>query len=577
MNKLNKSNILIYIFITVAGLSCSKRPDFEIHNDQMQVLIKAGSDSISAKEHFPDKDVRNYLHNEFDEFYKNRSYELAWLDFHQPENQSDELLEALDASSTHGLYDKTYNTGKIEHLLSDLYDINSKKERRKKWRKLLKSKGDKKVLHEEDTARFQKIARLDFLLTASYLTYASHLLSGRIDPNEEEEWFASRREKDLSEHLQAAIEKGDIKESLQNLAPSHEQYVALRDYLIHFQAAGADFPEVIKNISPGDTGEQVLHAKKRLSYWKNIDPGLNDSLIYNATMEEAVKQFQQINGLQASGRIDQPTRELLNLPVSYWIGKVQTNMERMRWVQDEGFGKRYILVNIPAYQLKVINGGDVDMEMKIIVGTEYNKTPIFSDTLSYIVFNPTWTVPQSIATEEMLPGIKQAPEEYLEKRNLTLYDSWSPKAKPIDPEEVDWSDIDSTNWSFRLVEEPGPANALGHIKFMMPNNQAIYLHDTPTGHLFSEEDRTFSHGCIRLEKPYALVEYLLDMDREQIMRKIETGETANMTLEEKMPVHIVYWSAWVDETGMINFRKDIYRHDKKHQKQIREKEEAIIS
>ncbi|WP_185113948.1 L,D-transpeptidase family protein [Fulvivirga imtechensis] len=547
----------------------------------MQSLIKLGSDSISAQAHFPDEDVRKYLHNEFNEFYESRDYNVAWLDFHQPRHQADELLEALDAAPEHGLSQKTYSIAEIEELLNNLYEIDSKKERRKKWRKLIKSKKYKEELQEADTLRFKKIAQLDFLLTASYLTYASHLLAGRIDPNEEKHWFASRREKDLSVHLEEALNKNEIKASLEALAPAHDQYKALQEYLVHLiNTEKKEVPQVEQNLKPGDKGEGVKHAKVRLSFWKNLDPDMKDSTSYNDQMQKAMNDFQEMNGLTATGLIDKVTRELLNHPRSYWIEKIETNMERLRWFQGEGFGDQYILINIPAYELKVINKGDVEMKMKVIIGTEYNRTPVFSDTLEYIDFNPTWTVPKSIAVKEMLPAMREAPNEYLNKRNLKLYDSWHANAKPLDEKEIkkiDWDEVDSTNWKYRLVEDPGPANALGRIKFMMPNNEAIYLHDTPTGHLFDRADRTFSHGCIRLEKPIDLALYLLDWDKEKVLKRIKEEKTSTAVLRHQMPVHIVYLSCWVDENGRINFRKDVYSYDQEHLKRILQKEKSVIS
>lgn len=566
---------LLIFFICLTLFSCSNKTDFEIKNDKIRSLIKIGSDSINAQTHFPDKDVRNYLHGEFDDFYKEREYNLAWLNFEEPEKQADELLEALDNAAENGLKPENYDTKEIEELLSSIYNIESRKMRRKKWRrKLIKTKKFKEKMQEEDTVRFKDIAQLDFLLTASYLTYSSHLLSGRIDPNEKEEWFAPRRKKDLSEHLAKALKKNEIKESLQELEPTHKQYALLRDYLIYLrQALNNDIPEIGQPLQANDQGYEVVKAKKRLALWKNIGINLEDSSVYDKSTTEAVKRFQTINGLEPTGEIDPKTLVLLNKPLPYWINKIETNMERMRWLQQD-FGDQYILVNIPAYQLKVMHKKEAVLSMKVIVGTNYKKTPVFSDTLEYVVFNPTWTVPTEIAIEEMLPRIKKE-KDYLESRNLQLYDGWSIDAEQLKQKDVDWDDIDSTNWTFRIVEAPGPTNSLGRIKFMMPNSQFIYLHDTPAYHLFSRKERTFSHGCIRVEKPLELAEYVLGWDRKKINKYIDSEKTQNVILDEEIPVHIVYWSAWVDENGLINFRDDIYHHDQTHQKKIQLKEKII--
>ena len=543
-------------------------------------MIKVGSDSINAKTFFPDKNVRNYLHTEFNKFYASNDYNLAWLDFMEPQDQADELLEALDMAEQHGLKEEYYNLSEIENLLGSLYNIESKKERRKKWRKkLVKTKEFKEELREQDTLRFEDIARLDFLLTASYLTYGSHLLSGRIDPNEKEEWFAPRRQAKLAENLSEALKSKDIKSTLEELAPSHRQYGLLRDALNDLRAAANDSiqtPLVSKILKMKDSGEDVQHLRTRLAKWKAIDSdAANEASTYDEKTAEAVKTFQRMNGIKESGEVDKETLALINKPLDHWISIIETNMERLRWTQQD-FGDEYILVNIPAYSLEVMKGSDAKLKMKVIVGTNYKKTPVFSDSLEYITINPTWTVPDEIAVEEMLPGIRKD-DQYLAKRNFELYDSWDRDAEPIAQEDVDWDDVNENNWKYRIVEPAGPENSLGRIKFMMPNSEFIYLHDTPSRYLFARDDRNFSHGCIRIEKPIALAEYLLGWDQDKVNEHIKNKETKNVPLDRKVPVHIVYWSAWVDDSGLLNFREDVYHHDRTHQKELDVKDKVLAS
>ncbi|MBL6445184.1 L,D-transpeptidase family protein [Fulvivirga sp. 29W222] len=570
-----RQTIIYLAYACISLFACTNETEFEIKNDKIRSLIKVGSDSINAQAYFPDRDVRNYLHGEFNDFYKEREYNLAWLNFDEPEKWADELLEALDSAPEHGLRSESYETKKIEELLNSIYNIESQKEKRKKWRKkLIKTKKFKEKMREEDTVRFKDIAQLDFLLTASYLTYGSHLLSGRIDPNEKEEWFAPRRKNNLSEHLTNAIEQNDIKGSLHALEPSLKQYTLLQEYLIHIRKIlNRPIAEIQQPLRPDDKSYEVVKAKKRLTFLKDIEISMNDSAFYDKSTIDAVRQFQHINGLEETGEIDQRTLSLLNKPLSYWIDKIETNMERMRWLQRD-FEDEYILINIPAYELKVMRKNNVALSMKVIVGTRYKKTPVFSDTIEYVVFNPSWTVPTKIAIEDMLPRLKKE-DDYLSTRNLRLYEGWSVNAKELQQKDVDWDCVDSSNWKYRIVQAPGPKNSLGRIKFMMPNSQFIYLHDTPAHHLFSLKERSFSHGCIRVEKPLELAELILNWDRKKTVRYLEAEITQSVVLKNKLPVHIVYWSAWVSEDGIINFRDDIYNHDQDQQKKIKQKEKII--
>jgi murein L,D-transpeptidase YcbB/YkuD len=213
--------------------------------------------------------------------------------------------------------------------------------------------------------------------------------------------------------------------------------------------------------------------------------------------------------------------------------------------------------------------------MRVIVGKEYASTPVFSDTLEYIVFNPDWTVPLSIAQKEILPVLQKNPD-YLEKNNMAVYETWNEKdTAALDPYATDWSQFTPETFNYRIVQKPGPQNPLGRVKFMLPNDLFIYLHDTPNDHLFKRKERSFSHGCIRLEQPFELAKYFLNWDDEKINKQLEQEITTSVNLTKKWPVQIVYRTAWIDESGVLNFRDDIYGHDKVQLNAIINKESQL--
>lgn len=560
--------------------------DFDLDSERITEIIKASTDSIKIPDYFPDTDVRKHLHQEFKEFYEQREYKLAWVNFDEPSSQVEELLETIDEAYWDGLEPESYKIGEVEKLLQEVFEIESRKERRKRL-KAKKSKNEEiaNEAKQQDTVKLANLVRLDFLLTSSYLTYASHLLSGKIHPDENEAWFPTRKEKDLAPYLNQALSEKKVSTSLQELTPKHPYYQKLKAALAqYYQISEEDEWPVIspsKGLKPGSEDIVVAAIKRRLASTGDFDKrkvNNKDSTHFNDDLTEAVKKFQSRNGIDVDGKIGNATLKAINIPIEERIDQIKLNMERMRWLPDS-FGSKFILVNIPDYMLKIYNGDKIDLEMKVIVGKAYNATPIFSDEMEYISFSPTWTVPKSIGVEEMLPKLQEDPD-YLSKNNYMLYDSWEKDAEPIDPRDVKWKDIDEENFNFKIVQSPGKGNALGSVKFMFPNKFDIYLHDTPTGHLFDRRERSFSHGCIRVEKPIDLAEYLLKdtegWNREKIVEAMNQEEPEDVKLFEKFPVHLVYWTAWVDDNDVLNFRDDIYLRDKNQIKEMENKEKQMV-
>ncbi|MDH3469420.1 MAG: L,D-transpeptidase family protein, partial [Gammaproteobacteria bacterium] len=280
---------------------------------------------------------------------------------------------------------------------------------------------------------------------------------------------------------------------------------------------------------------------------------------YDTVLQTAVRRFQARHGLEVDALVGRATLRALNVSVEQRINQIRLNLERARWRLDAG-AENFILVNIAGFKAYVVRDGKTVWTSKVIVGDTEHKTPVFSAALKYVVVNPAWTVPYKIASEELLPEIKQDPD-FFTKGNYQLFDI---DGGVVDPMSVDWSSIRSGNFPFTLVQQPCVANQLGRIKFIFPNEYSVYMHDTPGKSLFTKPKRAFSHGCIRVDAPLALAEIVLDGEgwsREQLEAQIGSGETRTINLSKPLLVVISYWTADVDDQGLLNFYDDIYERD----------------
>jgi len=280
---------------------------------------------------------------------------------------------------------------------------------------------------------------------------------------------------------------------------------------------------------------------------------------YNEILQGAVRRFQARHGLEVDGLVGRKTLRALNVPVEERIDQIRVNLERARRLSDNR-SDDFVLVNIAAFKAYLIRGGEKVWTTKVIVGEKGDETPEFRATLVNVVFNPTWTVPFSIASEEMLPKIKQDPS-FFEKGGYLLFE---PGGNEVDPASVDWSAIGEASFPFTLVQQPGHANQLGRIKFMFPNDYSVCMHDTPAKALFDKAVRAFSHGCIRVDAPDSFAEVLLSAEgwtREQIDSELESDETRTVNLAEPLPILVSYWTAEVDDLGGVHFYDDIYARD----------------
>lgn len=323
----------------------------------------------------------------------------------------------------------------------------------------------------------------------------------------------------------------------------------------------------------GDGGERVqalrnrLKATGELSFLEEFNKDF-----YDVALEEAVKKYQFRNGLEIDGIVGTATRSALNVPVEDRINQIRVNMERWRWLPED-LGHRYILVNIADFTLGVFENSQSVMTMRVVVGTKYRRTPVFSSKMSYLVLCPFWHIPHKLAVEDKIPLILKD-INYLEKQKIKVLQGWGSESKEIDPHTIDWSNVLSENFPYRLRQDPGPLNALGHVKFMFPNKFNVYLHDTPSREHFSKSLRSFSSGCIRIEKPMDLAVYLLRSDPkwtlENIQKTIDENQEQTVIIPEPIDIHLLYWTSWVESDGVIHYRNDIYNRDERLRKALDE-------
>jgi murein L,D-transpeptidase YcbB/YkuD len=318
----------------------------------------------------------------------------------------------------------------------------------------------------------------------------------------------------------------------------------------------------IPTLNLNSVSRYISQIKKQLQAFGDL-PRTEQTDTFNVALAEGLKKYQARNGLTVSGALNKATLQSLKRPVNERIQQLIINMERCKWVPQTET-KDYILVNIPAYMLYVYHLEKVLWSCHVVVGKSKptSNTTIFNDEIEYIVFSPYWNVTPNIITHELLPVLKRNPS-YLNKLHMEIVDS---RGKHIAPASINWKQYKSS-FPYIIRQRPGSNNALGKVKFIFPNSYDIYLHDTPQKSLFKEQSRDFSHGCIRVEKPLELAKFLLrDMPTftdSLIVQLMNNGREKTVRLHSKAPIYIVYFTAWVTDRCILNFRDDIYRHDEK--------------
>jgi murein L,D-transpeptidase YcbB/YkuD len=365
--------------------------------------------------------------------------------------------------------------------------------------------------------------------------------------------------------LQAAIDSPSLRRKLETVIPRGWFYRAMREGLARYRgiAANGGWPTVPEGLTlrPGDTDSRIPTLARRLAVTGDLPEGLSTAISdhYAPELEQAVRRFQARHGLDVDGIVGPGTLRAMNVLAATRVRQLEINLERARWVLDD-ISDYFILVNIAGFRVYVVRDRELVWETRAQVGRPYRKSPVFRDEMKYLVFNPTWTVPYSIATRDLLPQIKQD-RGFFEARGFDLVGR---NGERVEPSSVDWTNVTAGSFPYTLVQRPGPANAMGRVKFMFPNEHAVYLHDTPSRYLFDRADRTFSSGCIRIENPFELAEILLGPDgwtQARLQDVLDTGQERTVFLSTPVPVLLLYWTAQANLDGTVSFFPDVYDRD----------------
>ena len=417
-----------------------------------------------------------------------------------------------------------------------------------------------------DLAKPEHAAFTELMFSAFFLTYASDIKVGRFVPTKiDPELFLEHRTIDGPGVLALLERFQDLHTFFDAWQPQRREYRALKALLAHYRqveaAGGWSNIDTGDTLKPGMTDPRVAQLKARLRTSGDYKPSGAQAEEYDDTLAEAVKRFQQRHGLDADGVVGKQSIFALNISVEERIRQIIVNMERWRWMPEK-LGDDYVKVNIAGFELNRVQNEKVVRRMNVVVGKVYHRTPVFSGLIRYLEFNPTWTVPTSIATKEMLPVLKKDAYHYASKGFDLLR-----AGDQVSWEGIDWSEYSSQRFPFYFRQQPGPTNALGRVKFMFPNKHNVYLHDTPARGLFVKSYRALSHGCVRLGEPIEFAHEVLagtaGWSAQKIQSVLDSLETTRVNLEKPLPVHLVYETAWLGEDGTIHFRPDIYGRDKR--------------
>lgn len=468
-------------------------------------------------------------------FYRHYGFATVW--FNPAERKK--IAQILQSSQAEGLNPTDYKIKKLEKLESRFDKLSD-----------------------------QEVLEYDWLLTRMLQKYTWHLSNGKLNPkNLYRDWDLDQNPVHINKVLFAGISGDSLEAAVQSVGQKHQIYMGLKKALAKLEDYAKDTVKAMvftQKIVRGDSSRLMPSVKRKLMLWKELDAQDTLTVWYDKKTVKAVRNFQRRHGLNPDGVIGKSTIEALNFTPEQRKHQIIANLERWRWFPHD-MGSHFIIVNIPGYYLRVIKDRDTIERKRIVVGKAERKTPVLSATFNNIVFNPTWTVPPTIIREDLVPDATNN-RGYFAARNITIYNS---KGQPVDP--VKWDP--SRPRAYRYVQSPGYHNSLGVVKFNFPNHYSVYLHDTNHRDYFSRHARSLSSGCVRVEDPLPLAAYMLNdsikWSRAKIDTLVATHQTKTIALRQKIRLHQLYWTAWMERNGDLEFRPDIYNLDEGLYKALR--------
>lgn len=450
----------------------------------------------------PSQPVKAEVWDDVHEFYRLRERAPAWVT-DEPTSKATDALHTLQSAREHGLNPAHYQAAEIAQMRDALLTAG-----------------------KDDAGRVGQLAELEARITTALLSLGRDVAVGRTKPKSAG-WKARRVAPDLAGTLNSSA--GDVSVWLAMVQPVHPEYEDLRGALLN------------------------LYGQQEQGSWGQARAGASE-----------VRVFQEHHGIKPSGVVDAATRAAMNVSIDDRIHQVAANLERWRWLPDD-LGAQHLMVNIPSYLLMARENGKTIKDIRVVVGKPGNETPIFSGLMETVVFSPYWNIPDSIVQGETAPAVAKDPK-YLARNNMEILRVSASGPMQVSPSDVNWDDPEELR-QLAFRQRPGATNALGHVKFLFPNQHNVYLHDTPADALFARTGRAFSHGCIRVEEPEELAKYVLRSDADwtapKILMAMNSGIEKHVKLTSTIPVHIVYFTAWVDERKGLHFQPDVYGYDRR--------------
>lgn len=403
------------------------------------------------------------------------------------------------------------------------------------------------------------LAKADLMLSQAIARYGRDAYGGRVDPASISESISYERNlPEPAAVLSNVATSSDPVATLVAYNPSQEEFQRLRERLAELRAAKTERPPAIPAgpmLKLGMVDPRVVLLRERLGVATDVE----NAELYDEAVVAAVKEFQAAANITADGIAGKGTLAIMNKASQDHVATVLANMEKWRWM-PRYLGAFYVRVNVPDFSLEVYQDGTIVHSTRLVVGKVNNQTPIFSDEMEHIIVNPAWNVPASIALKEMLPTLQRSGGGV---RGYEFFAKIRGRFRPVNPRFINWHTVDMDNIQIR--QPPGERNALGAIKFMFPNRYAVYLHDTPSKALFEREQRAFSHGCMRVMDPMGFADVILAREpngwNAARLKKLIGGPERKVDLPVHIPVHITYFTAWLDEAGNLQVRDDLYGHD----------------
>ena len=528
----------VFLLLLMCTISCEDSKEKSGPTDVFtseKVVYNTSPEEIEVEA----KNRDNLLFNSeaVEEVYSSRDFSPLWKN----RDRRNSLVLALQKANEEGLSFKYYHGDLIEKILNSA------------------------ELSEKEASR------LEVLLSDAFLSYAHDLYFGRLDPTKlHENWGVTREKRDFKELILKAAEEKEVDEIFAELKPQSDVYRGLKKSLSEFQGSKQQensFEKIPSGelVKPGEEDPRIPAITARLEQLGLLDSlKSNMDMLYSEEIQKAVKQFQEKQGLKADGIVGNSTISQLNMSNLDRTNQILANLERWRWYPRD-LGDHYVLVNIADFRLAVVKDGDTVREHKVVAGSKQRKTPIFSDTIEYIVINPQWHVPPTIKKEDVIPKARRD-VGYLRSHDLQVM---TKSGKVVNPDKVDWSSNEPFDYNY--VQVAGPSNPLGRVKIIYPNKYLIYLHDTPAKSLFAQNERAESSGCVRVENAIDLAAYVVEdqpeWTKENILQTISMGATKEVKVNRPIQVHHFYWTAW-RAGGKTKFINDIYELDKKIYSQL---------